>query len=101
MDKSSTLADLCCMILSNMTRLFYLVDRMIKLIEQSDHSWDKIIAAFTAKQYNITGEKLHYLGPVFSNLSQSPLVRRYHLVDYFCISLNYISRRYIGLIIGI
>lgn len=77
MDKSSTLADLCCMILSNMTRPFHLVDRMITLIEQSGYSWDEIVAAFTAKQYNTTGDKLHYLGPVFSNLSQSPHVRRY------------------------
>jgi len=77
MDKSSTLADLCCMILSNMTRPFHLVDRVITLIEQSGYSWDEIVAAFTAKQYNTTGDKLHYLGPVFSNLSQSPRVRRY------------------------
>lgn len=90
MDKSSTLADLCCMILSNMTRPFHLVDRMITLIEQSGYSWDEIVAAFTAKQYNTTGDKLHYLGPVFSNLSQSPHVRRYYLVDYFGISLNYV-----------
>ncbi|KAL0102849.1 hypothetical protein PUN28_018266 [Cardiocondyla obscurior] len=77
MDKSSTLADLCCMILSNMTRPFHLVDRVIMIIEQSGYSWDEIVAAFTAKQYNTTGNKLHYLGPVFSNLSQSPHVRRY------------------------
>jgi len=79
------------MILSNMTRPFHLVDRVVTLIEQSGYSWDAIVAAFTAKQYNTTGDKLHYLGPVFSNLSQSPRVRRY-LVDYFCISFkNYTS----------
>ncbi|XP_011863730.1 PREDICTED: protein HGH1 homolog [Vollenhovia emeryi] len=77
MDKSNTLADVCCMILSNMTRPFHLVDRVVNLIEQSGYSWDEIVAAFTAKQYNTKGEKLHYLGPVFSNLSQSPHVRRY------------------------
>lgn len=76
MDKSSTLADPCCMILSNMTRSLYLVDRIITLIEQSGYSWDAIVTAFTAKQYNTTGAKLHYLGPVFSNLSQSSHVRR-------------------------
>lgn len=76
MDKSSTLADPCCMILSNMTRPLYLVDRIIALIEQSGYTWDAIVAVFTAKQYNTTGAKLHYLGPVFSNLSQSSHVRR-------------------------
>ncbi|KAL6267624.1 hypothetical protein P5V15_000699 [Pogonomyrmex californicus] len=84
MDKSSTLADLCCMILSNMTRPFHLVDRIITLIEQN-YSWDEIVAAFTTKQYNTTGDKLHYLGPVFSNLSQSPHVRRYLMDRDRCI----------------
>ncbi|XP_076626146.1 protein HGH1 homolog [Colletes latitarsis] len=80
MDKESSLADPCCMILSNMTRPLHLVDRVIALIEKTGYSWDSIVAAFTAKQYNNTGAKLHYLGPVFSNLSQSSHVRRY-LVD--------------------
>lgn len=77
MDKESILADPCCMILSNMTRPLHLVDRIITLFENSDYTWDSIVAAFTAKQYNNVGAKLHYLGPVFSNLSQSPRVRRY------------------------
>lgn len=82
MDKSSVLTDPCCMILSNMTRPFHLVDRVIALIEQCGYTWDAIVAAFTAKQYNTTGAEMHYLGPVFSNLSQSPHVRRYHSVEY-------------------
>ncbi|XP_033329262.1 protein HGH1 homolog [Megalopta genalis] len=77
MDKESILADPSCMILSNMTRPLHLVDRVITLIENSGYSWDTVVAAFTAKQYNNTGAKLHYLGPVFSNLSQSSRVRRY------------------------
>lgn len=76
MEKESSLANPCCMILSNMTRPLHLVDRIITLIENSGYTWDSIVAAFTAKQYNSTGAKLHYLGPVFSNLSQSPRVRR-------------------------
>lgn len=76
MDKESILADPCCMILSNMTRPLHLVDRIITLFENSGYTWDSIVAAFTAKQYNNVGAKLHYLGPVFSNLSQSPRVRR-------------------------
>lgn len=79
MDKESIVADPCCMILSNMTRQLHLVDRVVTLIESSGYSWDSIVAAFTAKQYNNAGAKLHYLGPVFSNLSQSPRVRRYLL----------------------
>lgn len=81
MDKTSTLADPCCMILSNITRLPYSVESVITHIERSGYTWDAIIAAFTAKQYNTVGAKLHYLGAVFSNLSQSPRVRRYYLVQ--------------------
>ncbi|KAG5324687.1 HGH1 protein, partial [Acromyrmex heyeri] len=85
MDKSSIMADLCCMILSNMTRPFHLIDRMITLIEQSGYSWDEILSVFTAKQYNIKGDKLHYLGPVFSNLSRSPHIRRYLMDRHRCV----------------
>ncbi|XP_018371720.1 PREDICTED: protein HGH1 homolog isoform X1 [Trachymyrmex cornetzi] len=85
MDKSSIMADLCCMILSNMTRPFHLIDRMITLIEQSGYSWDEILSVFTAKQYNIKGDKLHYLGPVFSNLSRSPRIRRYLMDRHRCV----------------
>ncbi|XP_014470537.1 PREDICTED: protein HGH1 homolog [Dinoponera quadriceps] len=85
MDKSSVLADPCCMILSNMTRPFHSVDRVIALIEQCGYTWDAIMAAFTAKQYNTTGAKMHYLGPVFSNLSQSPYVRRYLMDRDHCV----------------
>ncbi|XP_070161571.1 protein HGH1 homolog [Polyergus mexicanus] len=91
MDKSSILADPCCMILSNMTRSLYLVDRIITLIEQSGYSWDTIVAAFTAKQYNTTGAKLHYLGPVFSNLSQSSHVRRYLMDRDRCVIQRFLS----------
>lgn len=76
MDKESILSDPCCMILSNMTRPQHLVDRVIKLIETSGYTWDNIIAAFTSKQYNNVGGKLHYLGSVFNNLSRSPRIRK-------------------------
>lgn len=79
MDKESKIADPCCMILSNVTRSSHSANRVITLIEDSGYTWDSIVAAFTAKQYNNTGAKLHYLGPMFSNLSQSPNVRRYLL----------------------
>lgn len=77
MDKNCSLADPCCMILSNMTRPTSLVNRIIALIEQTGFSWDSIVTAFTAVKYNNVGASLHYLGPVFSNLSQSVNVRRF------------------------
>ncbi|XP_015593528.1 protein HGH1 homolog isoform X2 [Cephus cinctus] len=51
--------------------------RIIHLIEKSNYTWDALVAAFTAQKYNNKGANLHYLGPVFSNLSQSPSVRKY------------------------
>lgn len=93
MDKSSNLTDPCCMILSNMTRPFHLVDRVIVLIERCGYTWNAIVAAFTAKQYNTTHAEMHYLGPVFSNLSQSPHVRRYYLVE--CLIDSFFTLSYV------
>lgn len=63
------------MILSNLTRPHAFVDRIIALIEKTDFTWTVILNAFTTNNYNSTGAKLHYLGPVFSNLSQSKKMR--------------------------
>lgn len=77
MDKESSLADPCCMILSNVTRPAALVDRIVALTEKANYNWDQIVHAFAyANAYNTKGAKLHYLGPVLSNLSQSSIVRR-------------------------
>jgi len=83
MDKTSTLTDTCCMILSNMTRPISLLNRMITLIEKTGFTWDAMMSVFTAREYNTAGAKLHYLGPVFSNLSQSSYIRRYQLMHRF------------------
>lgn len=40
------------------------------------HNWEALISAFTKIKYNQKGDKLDYLGPIFSNLSQSPTVRK-------------------------
>ncbi|XP_033210904.1 protein HGH1 homolog isoform X2 [Belonocnema kinseyi] len=79
MDRNINLADPCCMILSNMTRPSVFVDRILALFDKTGYSWDSIIAAF-CKKGDTNCATSHYLGPVFSNLSQSPKVRR-HLTD--------------------
>ncbi|KAH0956669.1 hypothetical protein HN011_006979 [Eciton burchellii] len=76
MDTTSILTDICCMILSNMTRPVSLLDRMITFIEQSGFTWVAIVSAFTTRGYNTTGATLHYLGSVLNNLSQSSYIRR-------------------------
>lgn len=60
-----------------MTRPASLVNRIVALTDKANYNWDQIVDAFAyANSYNTKGAKLHYLGPVLSNLSQSIIVRR-------------------------
>ncbi|EFA05199.1 protein HGH1 homolog [Tribolium castaneum] len=72
-DPMSKIADFSCMILSNLSRANH--DKVIDALEKSA-SLDDLIDIFTKKQYNKAGANLHYLSPLFSNLSQSGRVRR-------------------------
>ncbi|XP_012254258.2 protein HGH1 homolog [Athalia rosae] len=85
LDKENQLADPCCMILSNLSRAHSSTERIVSLIEHSGYSWDKIVSAFTSQKYNNKGATLHYLGPLFSNLSQSTNVRRYLMDKHHCV----------------
>jgi Na+-transporting methylmalonyl-CoA/oxaloacetate decarboxylase beta subunit len=76
MDPDSSVADLGCMILSNLTRPSRNIERVIELIKKCGFTLDQIVSVFTNQQYNKKGASLHYLGPVFSNLSQSVTFRR-------------------------
>lgn len=78
-NENSNIADPCCMILSNLTRPSYLIEKVIELIQSSGRTFDEIIEIFTKNQYNKKGANLHYLGPVLSNLSQNHTVRKYIL----------------------
>ncbi|XP_014204089.1 protein HGH1 homolog [Copidosoma floridanum] len=78
-DKGSKLADPCCMILSNMTRPKIFVDRIIILVEKLELSWNDLLNALTKNNYNSVGAKLHYLGPIFSNITQSRRMRDFLL----------------------
>lgn len=84
-DPESHIADPCCMILSNLTRPRVLIDKMVEKILESSVSLDKLVFIFTKNEYNKKGAKLHYLGPVFSNLSQSVAVRKYLLDKKKCV----------------
>lgn len=81
----SSIADQCCMILSNLTRPSHLIEKIIDLIEKSGKTFDEIINVFTKIEYNKKGGKLHYLGPVLSNLSQSRRVRLFILDKSKCV----------------
>lgn len=78
-NKDSEIADQCCMILSNISRPPFLVDKIIKFIEKSEYNLEEIVNVFTKIKYNNKGANLNYLGPVLSNLTQNKEVRSYFL----------------------
>lgn len=84
-DPNSYIADQCCMILSNLTRCSHLIEKVVDLIEEYGKDLDELINVFTKIGYNKNGAKLHYLGPVLSNLSQSHRVRMFILHKTKCV----------------
>ncbi|GLH07701.1 Protein HGH1 homolog [Gryllus bimaculatus] len=84
-DPESSLADPACAILSNITRPSCTVQRVLDLISQTDVTIEKLVTVFTRIGYNKKGATLHYLGPVFSNLSQSSTFRSYLLDRGQCV----------------
>ncbi|XP_044261319.1 protein HGH1 homolog isoform X2 [Tribolium madens] len=77
-DPMSKIADFCCMILSNLSRVNH--EKVIDAIEKNERDFDDFIEIFTKNSYNKVGANLHYLGPLLSNLSQSNRVRK-HILD--------------------
>jgi len=73
------------MILSNITRPTQFIESVIDLILKSDITFDQIVNVFTKNKYNNKKQNLYYLGPVFSNLSQSPTMRKYILDKKKCV----------------
>lgn len=87
LDPESPLADPSLMVLSNITRPSQLTGKVLALMvrDDGDDTYDeakvnelleRLMAALTATKYNSVGASLHYLGPLLSNLSQLPIVRR-------------------------
>lgn len=71
LNENSTLADPCAMFLSNITRPKRNVEQVLDILMTIDHSIDRLLTAFTRKQFNQKGMSLDYIGPIFSNLTQS------------------------------
>lgn len=71
LDENSTLADPCAMFLSNISRPRANVEHVLDVLLSLEHSIDRLLTAFTRKQFNQKGMSLHYIGPIFSNLTQS------------------------------
>ncbi|KAK3913967.1 Protein HGH1-like protein [Frankliniella fusca] len=98
LDPQSPLADPALMVLSNITRPSQLTSEILSLIVGDDRkdSYDeskvfefleRVIGALTSTRHNSVGANLHYLGPLLSNLSQLPVVRRHVLPVLFISSV--------------
>lgn len=72
LNENSTLADPCAMFLSNLSRPKANVEQVLDVLSSMEHSIDRLLTAFTRKQFNQKEMNLDYIGPVFSNLTQSP-----------------------------
>ena len=79
-DKNCAIADPCCMILSNLTIGKGCCDKVYESLRKADVTLENIVYVFCQEGYNAKGAKLHYIGPVLSNLSQLADVRK-EIVD--------------------
>ncbi|KAK9874395.1 hypothetical protein WA026_002742 [Henosepilachna vigintioctopunctata] len=84
-NKESSIADECCMILSNLSRGEHSVALTYDLLQDTIYGFDDIINIFTKVSYNEKGGKLHYLGPWLSNMTQDKRVREYILNPEKCV----------------
>ncbi|KAH8385873.1 hypothetical protein KR200_003034 [Drosophila serrata] len=86
-DEQSVLADPWSMVLSNLTRVESLVHEILDILERGDQTLPRLAKAFAQLDYNKKKCKLHYLAPIFCNLTQVPRGRelcchnRYKLLE--------------------
>lgn len=76
LDKNGLISDQCCMILSNLTRPESTLNIIVKYVANLKETIEKLVTAFAKTNYNEKGAKLHYLGPVFSNITRNVDVRK-------------------------
>ncbi|XP_046976237.1 protein HGH1 homolog [Vanessa cardui] len=74
LDQQKKDADAVCMILSNITRQENILEECINSFMPHIN---ELLNVFVNLDYNKKGSKLHYLGPMFSNLSCSPRIRKW------------------------
>ncbi|XP_047542970.1 protein HGH1 homolog [Vanessa atalanta] len=74
LDQQKKDADAVCMILSNITRQENIVE---ECLDSFMPQLNDLLNVFVNLEYNKKGSKLHYLAPMFSNLSCSPRIRKW------------------------
>ena len=75
-NKESKQADKATQVLSNLTRDQANCAKVLQHLETADIGVDSLVTILCQEKYNKTGLMMNYLGPVLSNLSQLPQVRK-------------------------
>ncbi|XP_053695682.1 protein HGH1 homolog [Sabethes cyaneus] len=70
-NENSKTADAWSMVLCNMTRPEHLVEAVVNQLLKIEYAFEKLATCFTRISFNKQKGHLNYLGPLFSNLSQS------------------------------
>ena len=79
-------ADIVCSVLCNMSRVTICAHRLVNLMisARNEVGFDKVIQVFCRENFN-SKNKLHYLGPFLSNLTQIVEARKYVLDKEKCV----------------
>ena len=75
-DKESRQADKATQILSNLTRDQASSAQVFQHLQRADIGVESLVRLLCQEKYNNTGLMMNFLGPVLSNLSQLPQVRK-------------------------
>ena len=84
-DKESAQADKAAQILSNLTRDLACCSAIYSQLVEADIGVDTLVTILCQENYNSQGQQMNFLGPVLSNLSQLPEVRRHILDQQKCV----------------
>ena len=75
-DKESKQADKATQVLSNLTRDQASSAQVFQHLQRADIGVESLVRLLCQEKYNNTGLMMNFLGPVLSNLSQLPQVRK-------------------------
>ncbi|XP_055541950.1 protein HGH1 homolog [Wyeomyia smithii] len=71
LNENSKMSDAWSMVLCNMTRPEHLVEIVVEQLDKIEYAFEKLATCFNRINFNQQKGHLNYLGPLFSNLSQS------------------------------
>ncbi|XP_041447753.1 protein HGH1 homolog [Drosophila obscura] len=85
------------MVLNNLTRVERFVHEIFDILERGEQTLPRLARAFSPLDFNKMKARLHYLAPIFCNLTQVPSGRelcchaRYHLLEKLLPFASYVE----------